>query len=67
MKASIQATAGKFRDMEFKHLDASALLEDKILYLQQMEFSAFGGEASGKGRFDTGSPTSLLATRPALI
>ena len=60
MKASIQATAGKFRDMEFKHLDASALLEDKILYLQQMEFSAFGGEASGRGG-STQAPTSLLA------
>ncbi|ACM20667.1 hypothetical protein Geob_2313 [Geotalea daltonii FRC-32] len=55
MKASIKAASGKYRDLEFKGLKADALFEDKILYLQQLGFSAFGGNVSGKGRFDSGS------------
>ena len=55
LKASIQANSGKYKDIEFAHLKTVAMLEEKILYLQPLELSAFGGHVSGKGRFDFGS------------
>lgn len=55
LKAAILASTGKFKDMDFKRLKTVAMLDDKILYLQPVEFSAFGGDVSGKGRFDFGT------------
>jgi uncharacterized protein YhdP len=55
LKASIRAPAGKFRDLAFKELKADTLVEDKIFYLQHLGFSAFDGQVTGRGRFDSGS------------
>ncbi len=55
LKATVMAGSGKFKDMDFKRLKSVAMIDEKILYLQPVEFSAFGGEVSGKGRFDFGT------------
>ncbi|KAF0217552.1 MAG: AsmA family [Geobacteraceae bacterium] len=55
LKASIQANTGKFKDIPFEKLRTVAMYEDKILYLQPVEFATFGGRVSGKGRLDFGS------------
>lgn len=55
MKANINAAAGKFKSIEFKRFKTVASIDDKILYLQQLHCSAFGGDVSGKVRYDSGS------------
>ncbi|WP_243373007.1 AsmA-like C-terminal domain-containing protein [Geotalea sp. SG265] len=55
VKAAIRAASGKYGEFPFKSLKTDALIEDKIFYLQHLEFAAFDGTISAKGRFDTGS------------
>jgi uncharacterized protein involved in outer membrane biogenesis len=53
MKASLQVTSGRIKDVPFKKLKATASYEGGILYLQLVEFFAFDGEVTGKARIDT--------------
>lgn len=55
LKATINADAAKLRNVPCKKLQTVAMYEEGILYLQPIEFSAFGGKVSGKVRADIGS------------
>jgi len=55
LKAHLSATEGKARDIPFQHLRTVVMLEEKILYLQPVEFSSLDGEVAGKIRIDFGS------------
>jgi uncharacterized protein involved in outer membrane biogenesis len=55
LKAQVNATEGKAREIPFQHLKCLVMLEDKILYLQPVEFSGLDGEITGKVRMDFGS------------
>ena len=55
LRAHLNAAEGKARDIPFQHLKCVLMLEEKILYLQPLEFSALDGEVSGKVRMDFGS------------
>lgn len=55
LKASVHADTGRVKNMEFTRLRAGVQLEDRILYLQPLELSLFGGKFSGRGRVDFGS------------
>lgn len=55
LKASVTADAGKYDSLAFRKLHTVAMYEDRILYLQPMEFGAYGGKVSGRVRADFGS------------
>ncbi|WP_298271027.1 AsmA-like C-terminal domain-containing protein [Geobacter sp.] len=55
IKASVSADAGKYENLQFRKLQTVAMYEDGILYLQPLEFAAFGGKVSGRVRADFGS------------
>lgn len=55
LKATITAEAGKYDNLSFRKLNTVAQYEDRILYLQPLEFAAFGGKVSGRVRADFGS------------
>ena len=55
LKANVSAAEGKARGIPFQGLKCLVMLEDKILYLQPVDFSALDGEVSGKMRMDFGS------------
>ena len=55
LKASIHAEAGQAFGVEFENLGTSLLLENNLAYLQPVEFSAFGGHVTAKGRIDAGT------------
>jgi uncharacterized protein involved in outer membrane biogenesis len=57
LKAHLTAAEGKAREIPFQHLKCLVMLEDKILYLQPVDFGFLDGEASGKVRMDFGSTT----------
>jgi hypothetical protein len=58
IKASVHADAGRMRQVPFEKLAASAVIENRILYLQPVGFSSFGGNVTGTGRFDLGPAPS---------
>jgi hypothetical protein len=55
MKAHLSAAEGKAREIPFQHLKCLVMVEEKILYLQPLEFSSLDGEVTGKVRMDFGS------------
>ncbi|UFS68689.1 AsmA-like C-terminal domain-containing protein [Geomonas sp. RF6] len=55
LKVTVSADAGKVRDIPFKRLKGTVMLEDRILYLQPVELSAFDGDITAKARIDNGS------------
>jgi uncharacterized protein YhdP len=55
LKANLNAAEGRAHDIPFQRLKCLVMLEEKILYLQPLEFAALDGEASGKIRVDFGS------------
>jgi uncharacterized protein involved in outer membrane biogenesis len=55
LKAQVNAAEGKAREIPFQRLKCLVMLEDKILYLQPVEFSGLDGEITGKVRMDFGS------------
>ena len=55
LKAHLSAAEGKARQIAFQRLKCVVMLEDKILYLQPLDFSCLEGEVSGKMRIDFGS------------
>jgi len=55
LKAHLSAAEGKAREISFQKLKCLVMLEDKILYLQPVDFSCLDGEVSGKVRMDFGS------------
>ena len=54
LKMHLSAAEGKAREIPFQRLKCLVMLEDKILYLQPMEFSCLDGEVTGKIRMDFG-------------
>ena len=57
LKAQLSAAEGMAREIPFQRLKCLVMLEDKILYLQPVDFSFLDGEVSGKVRMDFGSAT----------
>jgi len=55
LKAHLTAAEGKAREIPFQHLKCVVMLEDKILYLQPVDFGFLDGEVTGKVRMDFGS------------
>lgn len=55
MRAQVNATAGKYRDIPFQRLKCLVMLEDKIVYLQPVELACLDGEVTGKVRLDFGN------------
>ncbi|AJE03957.1 YhdP family protein [Geobacter pickeringii] len=55
IRAAVNADAGRYENLPFKKLKSVAMYEDGILYLQPLEFGAFGGTVSGRVRADFGS------------
>lgn len=55
IKAAVSADAGKYGKLPFTKLQTVAMYEDRILYLQPLEFGAFGGKVNGRIRADFGS------------
>jgi len=58
LKASLQADAGKAWGIGFEKLQSTIILENNILYLQPLKFTALEGDISGKARIDFGSTGS---------
>lgn len=54
VKANINAFAGKLYRLPFKKLHTDLSLENRVLYLQNLQMHALGGELAGTGRFDFG-------------
>lgn len=54
LKATVTADTGKIKNLPYKKLHSSLTMDNKILYLQPMEFQALGGKVSAKGRVDFG-------------
>ena len=57
LKAHLNAAEGMAREIPFQRLKCLVMLEDKILYLQPLDFAALDGEVSGKIRMDFGAAT----------
>jgi len=58
LKASIKADSGTFRDIRFDKLNSLVQVVNRIVYLQPVEASVYGGRLTAKGRIDTlSSPT----------
>ena len=55
LKAFIRAETGRIEDVEFEKLSTTVFCENRIVYVQPLDMSVFGGHASGKCRFDLGS------------
>jgi hypothetical protein len=55
LRAHVSAAEGKYLEVPFQRLKCQVLLEDRILYLQDVSAAAFDGEATGKARVDLGS------------
>lgn len=55
LKATVEAENGVFWKAPYRNLKAAVQYEDKIVYLQPVEFSTMGGHFSGKGRIDLGT------------
>jgi len=55
LKANLTASEGRAHEIPFQRLKCLVQLEDKILYLQPLEFAALDGEVSAKMRIDFGS------------
>lgn len=55
IKASVNAEEVKFQKIRARQLHTVAMLENRVLYLQPVEFTAFGGHFEGKFRADFGS------------
>jgi uncharacterized protein YhdP len=55
LKAHLNAAEGRAREIPFQRLKCLVMLEDKILYLQPVEFGCLDGEVTGKVRMDFGS------------
>jgi uncharacterized protein involved in outer membrane biogenesis len=55
LKAHLSAAEGKALEIPFQRLKCLVMLEDKILYLQPVDFACLDGEVSGKIRMDFGS------------
>lgn len=55
IKASVNAEELKLQNMKVRQFHTIAMLENRILYLQPVEFAAFGGRFEGKFRADFGS------------
>jgi uncharacterized protein involved in outer membrane biogenesis len=54
LKAHLSAAEGKAHEIPFQRLKCLVMLEEKILYLQPLEFSSLDGEVTGKIRMDFG-------------
>ncbi|MBI1920756.1 MAG: AsmA-like C-terminal domain-containing protein [Geobacter sp.] len=54
VKANINAFAGKLYRLPFKKLHADLNMDNRVLYLQNLQMQALGGELAGTGRFDFG-------------
>ncbi len=59
IKAVIHAESGRAKELDFEKLTTTVMYENRILYLQPVELTAFGGHVSGKGRLDFGTNGSL--------
>jgi len=55
MKAQVNATEGKVRDIPFQRLKCTVMLEEKIVYLQPLEAFCMDGDVTGKVRMDFGA------------
>jgi hypothetical protein len=55
LRAHLSATEGVWREVPFQRLRCLVLLEDRILYLQDVSVGAFDGDATGRVRVDFGS------------
>lgn len=55
LKATVEADNGIFWRTPYRNLKATVQYDDKIVYLQPVEFSTLGGHFSGKGRVDLGT------------
>jgi uncharacterized protein involved in outer membrane biogenesis len=56
IKATVAAATARAGEAELSKLNAVAMYEDRILYLQPVECLIFGGKLSGKGRADFATP-----------
>lgn len=54
LRGTVQAEAGRFKDVSFNRLRSTVQFEEKILYLEQAECATMGGTFSGNGRVDFG-------------
>ena len=54
INATITAEKGIFKEISFEDLSTTAIFENRILYLQEMEMSVFGGSFTGNCRLDMG-------------
>jgi uncharacterized protein YhdP len=52
LKASINAESGRVRDIPFERLKSSVMLENRVLYIPQLEASVAGGRLTGALRLD---------------
>jgi hypothetical protein len=55
LRAQVSATTANVRDITLEQLKGVVLLENNILYLQQVEAVLAGGKLSGNARIDVGS------------
>lgn len=55
LQATVAAETGSIRDIPFDKLTGTFLYEDRILYLQPVEFQALEGRVAGRGRIDFGA------------
>lgn len=55
LKATVNAESGTFTRLDFRKLHTVAMYEEHILYLEPLEFSAYGGTIAGRVRADFGS------------
>ncbi|BDV42252.1 hypothetical protein GURASL_11750 [Geotalea uraniireducens] len=55
LRATINAESGRFAKLDFKKLHTVAMYEEHILYLEPLEFTAYGGTIAGRVRADFGS------------
>lgn len=53
--ASVRADMGRIREFDFEKLTTTILAENRIVYLQPLEMTVFGGHFSGKCRLDLGT------------
>ncbi|MGA7826616.1 MAG: AsmA-like C-terminal domain-containing protein [Geobacteraceae bacterium] len=54
-RASVNAEAGRFHQVEFKKLHSDVHLEQKILYIEGVTCNVLGGKFAGNGRVDFGT------------
>ncbi|RQW85159.1 MAG: AsmA family protein [Geobacter sp.] len=54
-RASVNAEAGRFDQVEFKNLKSDVHLAQKILYIEGARCSVLGGQFTGSGRVDFGA------------